>query len=102
MAELFNENKQLAYNFGASVARNYELAGSKKLETEIDSGLVFVRNSTASDAPFTYGLLIIESSRLKNDTRMTTILNYFGKSIKENELLFYAVENVDVCLKSKL
>ena len=33
---------------------------------------------------------------------MTTILNYFGKSIKENELLFYAVENVDVCLKSKL
>ena len=33
---------------------------------------------------------------------MTTILNYFGKSIKENELSFYAVENVDVCLKSKL
>lgn len=70
MAGIFEENKQMAYSFGAHVSRNYELSGSKLFETELDSGTVFVRNSTATDTPYSYGLLIIESSRLKADTRM--------------------------------
>ena len=93
MAGVFNENKQLAYVFGASVARNYELTGSKMLENEIDSGIVFVRNSTASDAPFNYGLLIIESSRLKNDTRMTrqTMVSFNGNISKSRTGVFNGV-----------
>lgn len=32
---------------------------------------------------------------------MMAILNYFGKSIKENELPFSVTENLDICLKLK-
>lgn len=47
--------------------REYDMKGSTLLETELDSGCVFVRNSTASDLPTTsanYGLLEIISSNV--------------------------------------
>lgn len=66
MAELTGLNR--AYK-----VRDYEVIGSTLLETEIESGCVFIRDSRASDLPNAeerYGLLEIASSLFFQNFRL--------------------------------